>query len=182
MKLKDLTVGLSRNDNTQTRSVNIGPLNDGLNFIYGERGAGKTTIRTLVSELLLDSCEPNMAQRTAAICNSIGVANPSTAQFNSTANSPTAFHSSRFKTPGHTGNNFTQRYRIASVFLSVLTPRWRTPTRHDCGNSESICKIRSIQRIANWLSSVRNAWPLNRNRLTTTAKPTHRTSIIKSAC
>lgn len=72
MKLKDLTVELSNNDNTQNRSVNIGPLDDGLNFIYGERGSGKTTIKTLVSELLLDSCEPNMAQRIAAR-NSIGV-------------------------------------------------------------------------------------------------------------
>ena len=73
MKLKDLTVGLSSNGNTQNRSVNIGPLNDGLNFIYGERGTGKTTIKTLVSELLLDSCEPNSAQRIAAVRNSIGV-------------------------------------------------------------------------------------------------------------
>ena len=74
MKLKDLTVELSRNDNSHNnRSLNIGPLSDGLNFIYGERGAGKSTIRNLVSELLLDSCEPNLAQRTAAGSNSIRV-------------------------------------------------------------------------------------------------------------
>lgn len=71
MKLKDLTVELSGNDNTLNRTVNIGPISDGLNFIYGERGAGKSTIRTLVSELLLDSCEPNTPQRTAVGCSSI---------------------------------------------------------------------------------------------------------------
>ena len=74
MKLKDLTVDLSRNDNSHNnRSLNIGPLSDGLNFIYGERGAGKSTIRNLVSELLLDSSKPNLAQRAAANRNKIRV-------------------------------------------------------------------------------------------------------------
>ena len=72
MKLKDLTVELSNLDNTPNRSVNIGPLNDGLNFIYGERGTGKTTIKTLVSGLLLDTSEPNSTQR-VPVRNSIGV-------------------------------------------------------------------------------------------------------------
>ncbi|QEG21085.1 DUF4332 domain-containing protein [Mariniblastus fucicola] len=73
MKLKELTVELSGNDNARVRSINIGPLTDGLNFIYGERGAGKSTIRNLVSDLLLDSCEPGAPQRTAVGCNSIGI-------------------------------------------------------------------------------------------------------------
>ena len=59
MKLKDLTVELSGNDNNRIRSVNIGPLSDGLNFVYGERGAGKSTIRNLVSDLLSGSADQN---------------------------------------------------------------------------------------------------------------------------
>ena len=48
-------------------------MDSGLNFIYGERGAGKSTIRSLVSELLLNSREPGTPQRTSAGNNSIAI-------------------------------------------------------------------------------------------------------------
>ncbi len=73
MKLKDLTVELSGNDNARPRSLNIGPFSDGLNFIYGERGAGKSTLRNQIGELLLDSVCPSSVERTSIGCNSIAV-------------------------------------------------------------------------------------------------------------
>ncbi len=73
MKLKDLTVELSGNDNVRMRSINIGPFNDGINFIYGERGAGKSTLRNEVGELLLDSISQTPVDRTSVGCNSIAL-------------------------------------------------------------------------------------------------------------
>ena len=54
MKLKDLTTVLSGIDSLKTRSVKIGPLGNRLNFIYGENGSGKSTIRQLVRDALVD--------------------------------------------------------------------------------------------------------------------------------
>jgi energy-coupling factor transporter ATP-binding protein EcfA2 len=71
MKLKDLTVELSGNDNVRMRSINIGPLEDGINFIYGERGAGKSTLRNEIGELLFDSISQTSVDRTSVGCNSI---------------------------------------------------------------------------------------------------------------
>ena len=73
MKLKDLTVELSGNDNTRTRSLNIGPFTNGLNFIYGERGAGKSTLRNQIGDLLVDSSHPSSVDRTSVGCNSISL-------------------------------------------------------------------------------------------------------------
>lgn len=73
MKLKDLTVELSGNDNAPRRTLNIGPLKDGLNFVYGEKGAGKTTLRHELGRLLMDPESSTPIQNKAIACHSISL-------------------------------------------------------------------------------------------------------------
>ena len=58
MKLKDLTVELSGNDNTYNRSINVGPLSDGLNFILVN-----VALESPRSELLSANCCLILANR-----------------------------------------------------------------------------------------------------------------------
>jgi energy-coupling factor transporter ATP-binding protein EcfA2 len=56
MKIKDLKVELAQSgDGSPIRELGIGPFNPGLNFVYGERGAGKSTLRQQISELLINA-------------------------------------------------------------------------------------------------------------------------------
>ena len=73
MKLKDLTVELSGNDTEAGRTLKIGPLKNGLNFVYGEKGSGKTTLRNVVGELLLDSVTKHPLDRKSIGCHSISM-------------------------------------------------------------------------------------------------------------
>lgn len=52
MKLKELNAELSCSNGQRKRSIHLGPFNAELNFVYGERGAGKSTLRHQLADLL----------------------------------------------------------------------------------------------------------------------------------